>query len=136
MRWAWFNLHQPLKLEIRKKEKEKKKKTDQPEEKLKNPLIEDKEKCKLKYPCLICDEDHYTKYCLHRADVNHFLKGTSRKPIVLTNPFPFQQIQMVTLEQPSTLGRSYLLMCTTYKHKDVSLTTWAKDYPSSNGSVV
>jgi hypothetical protein len=63
---------------------------------MKTPPAEDKEKCKPKYPCLICDEDHYTKYCLRRANANHFLKGTSTTPVVLTNPFPSQQNQMVT----------------------------------------
>jgi hypothetical protein len=77
-------------LEITKKGKGKKKQIAQPQEKLKTPPVEDKEKCKPKYQCPICDEDHYTKYCLCRVDVNCFLEETSTAPIVLTNPFPSQ----------------------------------------------
>jgi hypothetical protein len=43
---------------------------------------------------------------------------------------------MVTQEQPFASGSSYVLMCTIDKDKEVSLTTRAKDYPSSNGSVI
>jgi hypothetical protein len=64
------------KTENKKKGKGKKNQNSQPQEKSKTPLAEDKEKCKPKYPCLICDEDHYTKDCLHRVYVNCFLKGT------------------------------------------------------------
>jgi hypothetical protein len=32
-------------------------------------------------------------------------------PIVLKNPFPSQQIQMVSQDQPSASGSSYVLMC-------------------------
>ena len=35
---------------------------------------------------------------------------------------------MVTQYQPSTSNNSYVLMCTTYKDKEVTLTTRAKDY--------
>jgi len=78
---------------------------------------------KPKYPCLISEEDHYTKDCPHRADINRFLKGTSIAPAVLTNPFPSQKTQMVTQDQPSASNNSYVLMCTTDKDKEVTLTT-------------
>jgi hypothetical protein len=103
----------------KKKGKGKIKQNAQPQEKLKTPPSEDKEKRKHKYPCLICNEYHYTKYCLHRVDVNCFLKGTSTAHVVLTNHFPSQTTQMVTQEQPSGPGISCVLMCTTNKDKEV-----------------
>jgi type IV secretory pathway VirB10-like protein len=106
-----------------KKGKGKTKQTSQPQVKMKTPPAEDKEKRKPKYPCLICDEDHYTKYFSCHVDVNCFLKGTSITPVVLTNPFPYQKTQMVTSEQRSVLGSSYVLMCKTDKYKEASLTT-------------
>lgn len=39
---------------------------------------------KPKYPCLICEEDHYTKDCPRRFEVSRLLKGT---PAVLKDPF-------------------------------------------------
>jgi hypothetical protein len=102
-----------------KKEKGKTKQNSQSQEKLKATPIDDKEKCKPKYSCLICDEYHYTKYCLRHVDVNCFLKGTSTAHVVLTNHFPSQTTQMVTQEQPSGPGISCVLMCTTNKDKEV-----------------
>lgn len=47
----------------------------------------DASKQKLKYPCLICEEDHYTKDCPRHAEVIRLLKGTLT---VLKEPFPSQ----------------------------------------------
>jgi hypothetical protein len=33
-------------------------------DKTKTQPVEDKDKCKPRYPCLICGDDHYTKDCL------------------------------------------------------------------------
>ena len=55
-------------------------------------------KRKPKYPCLICEEDHYTKDCPYCAEVSRMLKGTQGTPAVLKEPFPSQQTQLV--EQP------------------------------------
>jgi hypothetical protein len=41
----------------------------------------------MKYPCLMCGDDHYTRDCPRQDEVTKFLKGNSQ-PIVLTNPFP------------------------------------------------
>ena len=38
---------------------------------------------KLKYPCLICDEEHYTKDCPRWAEVSRLLKGTQGTTTVL-----------------------------------------------------
>jgi len=45
------------------------------------------EKRKPRYPCFICDEDHFTKDCPHRAEVSKIVKG-SQTPAVLKDPFP------------------------------------------------
>ena len=53
-----------------------------------------KQKKKVKYLCMIYAKDHYTKDCPRKDEVTWFLKGNSQ-PMVLTNPFPPQQQQMI-----------------------------------------
>jgi hypothetical protein len=73
-----------------KKGRGKAKKNAPQREKPKTQPDEDTQNHMPKYPCHICKEEHYTKDCPCHVDVNHFLKGTSTAPIILTNPFPFQ----------------------------------------------
>ena len=56
-----------------------------------------KGKKKLKFPCLACKVDHYTKDCSHLVDVQKFVEQ-SKNPTstMLTNPFPSQHQQMVS----------------------------------------
>ena len=55
-----------------------------------------KGKKKLKFPCLACKEDHFTKECLHLADVQKYVEQSKNPtPAVLTNPFPAQHQQLV-----------------------------------------
>jgi hypothetical protein len=63
--------------------------TEQP----KNIPVEDRDKRKPRYPCLICGDDHYTKDCPRRAEVTKFLQGTSKPSTstVLSQPFSSQQ---------------------------------------------
>jgi len=56
-----------------------------------NLSTNDSLKRKPKYPCLICEGDHYMKECPHRDEVNHFLKGNNPTPTILTNIFPPQK---------------------------------------------
>ena len=50
-----------------------------------------KERKKLKFPCLACKEDHFTKDCLHLMDVHKFVEQSKNPtPIVLMNPLPTQ----------------------------------------------
>ena len=59
----------------KKKGKNKSKQTSSPKEKTdKNELTDDK--WKPPCPCLICDENHFTKECPHMAEVSKFLKGS------------------------------------------------------------
>jgi hypothetical protein len=109
--------------------------TEQP----KNTPVEDRDKCKPRYPCLICGDDHYTKDCPRRAKVTKFLQGTPKPstPAVLSQPFPSQQqAQLVIHDQPSTFTTSYVLMCTgDSKPNNIALTTRAKDYTPSKEKV-
>jgi hypothetical protein len=58
------------------------------EKKKTQPIATKKQpQCKLKFPCLICGEDHYTRDCPHWDEVAKFFKGNSQ-PIVLPHPFP------------------------------------------------
>jgi hypothetical protein len=90
----------------KKKNKGKSKKYSNQQESTKpQTTVETKPKRKVKFPCLICGDDHYTKYCPHHEEVTKFLKGTSQ-PTVLTDPFPPQQQQMVSQNPcPSARGK-------------------------------
>jgi hypothetical protein len=91
----------------------------------------DKDKCKPRYPCLICGDDHYTKYFPRCVEVTKFLQGTGKPPtpIILSQPFPSQQqTQLVIHDQTSPSTTSYVLMCTSdLKMNDNSIATRAKD---------
>jgi hypothetical protein len=88
-------------------------------EQTKTPPVDDRDKRKPRYPCLMCGDDHYTKDCPRRAEVHKFLQSTSKPstPAVLSQPFPSQQqASLVIHDQPSasTSTQSYVLMCTDY----------------------
>jgi hypothetical protein len=58
-----------------------------------SPVVDDRDRCKPRYPWLMCGDDHYTKDCLRRVEVTKFLQGTPKPstPAVLSQPFPSQQ---------------------------------------------
>ena len=85
------------------------------------PSADDASKRKPKYPCLICEEDHYTKDCPHRAEVSRLLKGT---PTVLKEPFPSQHMQLVEQPQSSVSSGSQVFMSGTVP---IYVATWSKD---------
>jgi hypothetical protein len=62
-------------------------------EKTKTTPVDDRDKRKPQYPCLICGDDHYTKDCPQHAEVTKFLQGAPKPPslAVLSQPFPSQQ---------------------------------------------
>jgi hypothetical protein len=119
--------------------KNKEGKNTNPNEQAKPPAVDERDKRKPRYPCLMCNDDHYTKDCPRRAEVHKFLQSTSKPstPAVLSQPFPSQQqASLVIHDQPSTSTQSYVLMCTGDSRKDtVTLTTRAKDYTSSKEKV-
>jgi hypothetical protein len=119
--------------------KNKEGKNNNPNEQTKSPPVDDRDKRKPRYPCLICGDDHYTKDCPRRAEVNKFLQGAPKPstPAVLSQPFPSQQqASLVIHDQPSTSTSSYVLMCTGDSTKNnIALTTRAKDYTPSKEKV-
>ena len=50
----------------------------------------DKGKRKEKYPCLLCEGDHFIKECPRRDEISQILKSNPT-PVVLTDHFPSQQ---------------------------------------------
>jgi hypothetical protein len=121
--------------------KNKEGKNTNPNEKTKTPPVDDRDKRKPRYPCLMCSDDHYTKDCPRLGKVHKFLQSTPKPstPAVLSQPFPSQQqASLVIHDQPSasTSTQSYVLMCTGDSKKDtVTLTTRAKDYTPSKEKV-
>jgi hypothetical protein len=84
-------------------------------EQTKTAPVDDRDKHKPQYPCLICGDDHYTKDCPRRGKVTKFLQGASKSPApaILSQPFlSQQQAQLVIHEKPSSSTTSYVLMCT------------------------
>jgi len=108
-----------------------KSKPDQPKLDSPKPPPEESAKRKPKYPCLICDEDHFTRDCPRRSEVSHLLKGAPGTPAVLKEPFPSQQTQMVANpDQSSSPFDSQVFMAGTIP---IHISTRTKDYPSSVG---
>jgi hypothetical protein len=108
-------------------------------EQTKTTPVEDLDKRKPRYPCLIYGDDQYMKDCSRRAKVTKFLQGAPKPPapVVLSQPFPSQQqAQLVIHDQPSSSTTSYVLMCTgDSKQNNVALTTRAKDYSPTKEKV-
>jgi len=77
----------------KKKGKKKNKADKAPKEKNEKTDTSD-EKRKPRYPCLICEEDHFTRDCPHRAEVAKIVKGATT-PAVLKDPFPKQESKMI-----------------------------------------
>lgn len=77
----------------KKKGKKKNKADKTPKEKTEKMETND-EKPKPRYPCLICEEDHFTRDCPHWAEIVKIVKG-SPTPAVLKDPFPKQESKMI-----------------------------------------
>jgi hypothetical protein len=119
--------------------KNKEGKNNSPAEQTKTTLVDDRDKHKPQYPCLICGDDHYMKDCPRRAEVTKFLEGDPKPPAlaVLSQTFPSQQqAHLVIHDQPSSSTTSYVLMCTgDSKQNNVALTTRSKHYSLSKEKV-
>jgi len=77
------------------------------------------------HPCFICDEDHWTKDCPHKAEIRKFLKS-SKTSAVLTDPFPNPGTNLVASDNASP---SQVLMLSVSKHQnDALISTWNQDY--------
>jgi hypothetical protein len=62
-------------------------------EQTKTTPVDDQDKHKPRYPCLICGDDHYMKDCPRHVEVTKFLQGAPKQPAptILSQPFPSQQ---------------------------------------------
>lgn len=85
------------------------------------------EKWKPRYPCLICNDDHYTKESMYRVEVNKFLKGSSTLS-VLKDPFPSQDSKTVAHNSASSSTSADLMVMSS----QVFVETRSKDYGSKN----
>jgi len=105
-----------------------KNKSEHPKQDSPKPPPEEGAKRKPKYPCLICDEDHYTKDYPRQSEVSRLLKDAPGTPAVLKEPFPSQQTQMVAdPSQPSSSLGSQVFIAGTIP---VHISTRAKEYLS------
>ena len=112
-----------------KKKGKAKNKSEQPKQDSSKPPSEEGAKCKPKYPCLICDEDHYTKDYPRQSEVSRLLKGAPGIPAVLKEPFPSQQTQMVA--NPSSSSSPFGSQVFMAGSIPVHVTTRTKEYLSS-----
>lgn len=108
-----------------------KNKVDQPKQDPPKPPVEESAKRKPKYPCLICDEDHYTKDYPRRSEVIHLLKGAPGTPAMLKEPFPSHQTQMVA--NPSQSSSPFSSQAFIARKIPIHISTRSKKYPSSIG---
>jgi len=107
----------------KKKNKGKNKKEDEssPEKSSANPSGNRKPK----NPCVICDEDHWTRDCPYKAEIRKFAKN-SKTSAVLTDPFPNSGTNMVANDNAS-LSQVLTLLVSKQKN-DVLIMTRNKDY--------
>jgi hypothetical protein len=103
---------------------------EQPKNQAPTPATE-KTQQKLKFPCNICGDDHYTRYCPLHNEVAKIFQGKSQ-PTVLTQPFP--QKQSMVAQTPS-LGDSSShpydeasSSAHIYMFNGINLTTLSKTY--------
>ena len=78
-----------------KKKGKKKNKSDKNSKEKSDKTESTDEKRKPRYPCLICDEEHFTRDCPHGAEVSKIVKG-SQTPTVLKDPFPSQDSKIIS----------------------------------------
>jgi hypothetical protein len=76
---------------------------EQPKNQAQTPATEKKPQQKLKFPCIICGDDHYTRDYPHHNEVAKIFQGNSQ-PAILTQPFP--QHQSMVSHTPSPGGSS------------------------------
>jgi hypothetical protein len=115
---------------VKKKTKNKSKNNNE-QPKNQTPATEKQTQQKLKFLCIICGDDHYTRDYPLRNEVAKIFQGKSQ-PTVLTQPFPQQQSMVV--ETPSPGGSSShpndeaSLSAHIYMFNGINLTTRSKTY--------
>jgi hypothetical protein len=72
---------------------------EQPKNQVQTPATKKKTQRKLKFPCIICGENHYIRDCPLRNEVAKIFQEKSQ-PAVLTQPFPQQQSMVAQTPSP------------------------------------
>ena len=104
---------------------------EQPKNQAQTSITNKKTQRKLKFPCIICGDDHYTQYCPLHIEVAKIFQGKSL-PVVLTQPFPQQQSMVA--QTPSLGGSSsdpndeVSSSAHIYMFNGINLTTRSKTY--------
>ena len=88
---------------------------------------------KPRYPCLICNDDHFTRDCPHCSKVSNLLK-TSNTSAIFTDPFPKSKAHLVVTDHAST--SQVLILSITKPQNEVLVSMRKKDYgnPSSSSN--
>jgi hypothetical protein len=88
---------------------------------------------KCKYPCMICEEDHYMKDCSHHEVFSKYLKGTSqlvqKQHMVAQNPVALQGGDPGHSHHGDASMRAYEV----YMFKMVNVTTHVNTYDTPSG---
>jgi hypothetical protein len=104
---------------------------EQPKNQVQTPATEKQTQRKLKFPCIICGDDHYTRDYPLRNQVAKIFQGNSQPPM-LTQLFPQQQSMVA--QTPSPGGSSShpndeaLSSAHIYMFNGINLTTRSKTY--------
>ena len=89
----------------------------------------------IKYPCMVCQEDHKTQDCPRLPDIQNYVKQgqPSSQLVVLTNPFPAPQQIVSQAHAPTSDGAfsssAMILMIDIV----IGLSTRANTYDPSEG---
>jgi hypothetical protein len=126
-----FNLPLHNNLELRRRKKKNTNNNEQPKNQAQTPATEKRRKQKLKFPCIICGDDHYTRDCRHLNEVAKCFQGNSQ-PVVLTQPFPQQQSMVSQAPSPGGISSHPHDEASTSAHiymfNGINLTTLSKTY--------
>jgi hypothetical protein len=114
-----------------KKKTKNKSKNNNEQPKNQTPATENKPQRKLKFLCIICGDDHYTRYCSLCNEVAKIFQGKSQ-PAVLTQPFPQQQSMVAQTPSPGGSSSEPNDEASSSEHiymfNGVNLTTFSKTY--------
>lgn len=89
-----------------------------------------KSKQKFKYPCMVCQEYHVTKYCPHLGDVQNYVKQgqPSSQLAVLRNLFPAPQQMLDQVPCPPSGGASSSSTTILMDNALIGISTRANNY--------
>jgi len=91
---------------------------------------------KFKYPCMVYQKDHMTKYCPILTNVRNYVKQgqPSSKPAVLTNPFPSPKQMVAQALTPPSAGASSSSTTILMDDVVIGISMRAKNYDQPEGS--